>query len=457
MSSQRPINRASITKPHPHLQRTRSRARPVAWVLRHRGCTGRQTTVQRSASPVRTASRSGSNPAQYTPQHLRTAQIYDGQIIDDGAPIISGTPMMSDTPTMSGVPMMPSSPMVSGTPVISGSACGGGCGSCGGGCSSGACGGAVYSGVVSEVVSDCGSCGSCGPCGLDVPCCDRGGCPPGTFENCWIGRLGLILQNAEYFVGATAFKGPSFTTPGTDTFQQTHDCNFGLYGGVNLGIPLCKLSCGLLSGQIGARTVQSDFNGSTYTPEGRDQLFLTGGIYRRVDYGLQAGVAYDYLQENWFTDTQVSQLRVDVGWVYPGGTTLGFRSATNLDNDLTNGVINGIPFNGLVTTTLDNYRFYARRNGNWGGYSDLFAGWTDDNRTILGVDCDLPLSDCVAVRSGLTYVFADNVEGVGGTDSDSWNLYMGFSLRPRGLSWYQNYDRPMFDVADNGSMLLLRQ
>ena len=77
----------------------------------------------------------------------------------------------------------------------------------------------------------------------------------------------------------------------------------------------------------------------------------------------------------------------------------------NLDNDLTNGVINGIPFNGLVTTTLDNYRFYARRNGNWGGYSDLFAGWTDDNRTILGVDCDLPLSDCVAVRSGLTERF----------------------------------------------------
>ena len=253
MSSQRPINRASITKPTRTSSGHGHAPRPVAWVLRHRGSAGRQTTVQRSASPVRTASRSGSNPAQYTPQHLRTAQIYDGQIIDDGAPIISGTPMMSDTPTMSGVPMMPNSPMVSGTPVISGSACGGGCGSCGGGCSSGACGGAVYSGVVSEVVSDCGSCGSCGPCGLDVPCCDRGGCPPGTFENCWIGRLGLILQNAEYFVGATAFKGPSFTTPGTDTFQQTHDCNFGLYGGVNLGIPLCKLSCGLLSGQIGAR------------------------------------------------------------------------------------------------------------------------------------------------------------------------------------------------------------
>lgn len=417
---------------------------------------GRQMTIQRSAAPLRVAARSRVAPNQYTPQHLRTAQIFDGQVVDDGAPIISGSQIIPDTPTNSDIPMMPSAPMISGAPVISGSACGG---SCGGGCSS--CGGGsygpVYNEVVSEGVSDCGSCGTCGPCGLNFPCSERGGCPPGTLENCWIGQLGVILQNAEYFVGAAGFKGPSFTVPGTDNVQNSSDCNFGFYGGLNFGVPLCKLSCGLLSGQVGVRTVQSDFNGTTFTPETRDQLFVTGGLYRRVDYGLQAGVAYDWLQENWFTDTDLAQLRIDVGWVYPGGTTLGFRSFTNLEDDVTNGTINGVAFNGLTTTTLDNYRFYARRNGNWGGYCDLYAGWTDDNRTVLGLDSDLPQSDCIAIRSGLTYVFAGDTAGVGSTDSDSWNLYLGISFRPRGLSWYQNYDRPMFDVADNGSMMLLRQ
>ena len=256
----------------------------------------RQTTTRRPVAPNRVA------PKNYTPQHLRTAQVYDGQIVGGGAPIASPP-----------VVQMPGSVP---TPVGgSNASCSCGVNGCGGSC------GNVYSGVVGDVagLDDCGSgcgiggcgtngllCGRCYSCGpLDVPCEQRGGCPPGTWENCWINGIGQILYEGDYFVGAHAFKGPAFSVP--EIADPIHDCNFGLNAGFNLGIPLCRLTCGLFSGSFGLRTVQSSFNGSSITPDTRDQLFMTAGLYRRVDYGLQAGVAFDWLHEEWFTEFDVAQ------------------------------------------------------------------------------------------------------------------------------------------------------
>ena len=92
-----------------------------------------------------------------------------------------------------------------------------------------------------------------------------------------------------------------------------------------------------------------------------------------------------------------------------------------------------------------------------GGYNELFVGPADDDRVALGIDCDMPIAERVAVRTGLAYFLAEETPNVGGTDADGWNIYMGLSFRPRGLSWYKYYDRPMFDVADNGTFLIRRQ
>ncbi len=390
--------------------------------------------------------RQASNTGNYVPQHLRTAQLIgDGTIIDGGAPLISGSVIDGGiVDNYSGVPM-------EGTVVSNGY------------------GGYDQGIIVDEGYpvggSDCQSCDSCGISGayFEEGCCGSGSCPPGP---CWLGNLGKAIRTGEYFGGAVAFQSPLFTEQGQglpeNINQLASDSSFGFYGGFNLGIPLCRLSCGLLSGQFGIRSVSTNFNGNEFTPEDRQQLFITTGLYRRVDYGLQFGVVADILHEEWFTETDLVQLRADIGWVYPAGHTLGFRYATGVQDELTDGVFNGRPFDSFFQTTDDNFRFYYRHAAAWGGWGEGFVGWAESNQTVLGLDVDLPVTDRVAFQSGFTAylnddVVADSSNFQGGNLNEGWNLYVGVSFRPRGRSWYKSYDRPMFQVADNGSMIVRRQ
>ncbi len=302
-----------------------------------------------------------------------------------------------------------------------------------------------------------GGCGS--DCGADS-CCGRGGCPPG---DCWLTGLGGILRNGEYFFGAAGFQEPIYSAPaGTGEVQ---DSSFGFYGGVNFGIPLCRLTCGVLSGQIGARSVQSNFSGNEFTTESRDQLFVTAGLYRRVDYGIQFGVVGDFLQDEFYGDASLSQIRADLGWVYAGGSVMGFRYAGAQEDDVVDGTFNNVPFTGQDVRVHDQYRFYFRGNRGEGGYGELFAGWTEENQTILGMDFDLPVCEQVAIESSFTYFFSDdatdsvfgpNSNFLGSNANEAWNISVGFVFRPQGRRYYKNYDRPLFDVADNGTMLLRR-
>ena len=321
-------------------------------------------------------------------------------------------------------------------------------------------------GVVVDGGCGCGECSTsyqCGSGGCSSGCCGRGGCPEGP---CWLGNFGNAFRNGEYFGGATGFQSPLFTQPGqdlpVDENQLASDSSFGLYGGFNLGIPLCRLSCGYLSGQFGIRSVTSNFNGNEFTSEDRRQLFVTTGLYRRVDYGLQFGVVADILHEEWFTESDLVQIRSDIGWVYQGGHTLGFRYATGVQDDTTDGTFNGDEFFDFFQTTDDNYRFYYRRNAPGGGYGEAFVGWAEASQTIFGVDVDLPVTDRISFQSGFTAYFNDDEVAPGsnfqgGNLNEAWNLFVGISLKPQGRSWYRSYDRPLFSVADNGTMFVRRQ
>lgn len=318
-----------------------------------------------------------------------------------------------------------------------------------------------------EGSAGCDNCGDSGAyfedgcgtgCGTDS-CCGRGGCPPG---DCWLAGLGGILRNGEYFFGAAGFQEPIYSAP--DGSGEVQDSSFGFYGGVNFGVPLCRLTCGVLSGQIGARSVQSNFSGNEFTTESRDQLFVTAGLYRRVDYGIQFGVVGDFLQDEFYGDASLSQIRADLGWVYAGGSVMGFRYAGAQEDDIVSGTFNGQNFTNQDARVHDQYRFYFRKNQCEGGYGEFFAGWTEENQTILGMDFDVPVCEHVAIESSFTYFFSDDATDVvfspstfqGSNANEAWNISVGFVFRPQGKRYYNNYDRPLFDVADNGTMLLRR-
>ncbi|MEZ6096661.1 MAG: DUF6666 family protein [Pirellulaceae bacterium] len=359
-------------------------------------------------------------PASYVPQHQRVAQMT--------AEPIAAQPM--------------SAPVVGGPSM-------GSCATCNSGV------GTSY--FAAESVMSCDSCGDVG-CNSCMSMCDRGGCPPELIGDCWIGALGGILYKAEYFAGAQGFTSPAYTIPGRN--DLTKDCSFGFNAGINAGIPLCRLTCGLLSGQAGVRTVNSEFSGTPFTSDNRDQLFVTTGLYRRVDYGFQFGVVADFLFENWYTDTTTVQIRGDIGWVYAGGNTIGFRFAEGVQDDVSNGTFNGTAFNSIVTSTFDQSRFYYRQNCSWGGYSDIFLGWSDEKHVIGGLEYDIPMGECWALQSSFTYFMPENdaeLTASGGNANEAWNIGVGFVWRPQGRCWYDNYDRPILPVADNGTMVLRRR
>ncbi len=369
-----------------------------------------QRTGLMQTSASQSLSRTRSNP-------IRVAQKMESAVVDGGAPVVS-TEVLDDG-------------YYDGE-IIEGEFIEGGCESCG------------------EVGGYFDSCDSC---------CGRGGCPPGS---CWITGLGELLKNAEYFSGATAFRSPMFRIPGS-TFenQMFDDSSYGLYAGFNAGLPLCRLSCGLFSGQFGVRSVQSNFNGNRFTAEERNQTFITGGFYRRVDYGMQMGLVVDVLHDDWFTTDDVVQLRGDLGWVYPNGTTLGFRFAKGVQDADTSGEYDNVAFTDLIQQPIDHYRFYYKYDAPSGGTGAGYIGWSGDSQTVLGLDFDIPVAERVAVQAGFSYYLGE--EGmppgslnVGGNPNDAFNIFVGMSFRPRGMCHYNSYHRPMFSVADNGSLMIRR-
>ena len=296
--------------------------------------------------------------------------------------------------------------------------------------------------------------GSCLPLAQELATCWR--------QNLFAG-IGALLYNAEYFGGATSFRSPLFSTPGGAAGELSDDSSHGFFGGINLGFPLVATTGGLLSGQVGIRSVQTNFNGNEFSTENRDQLFITAGIFRRVDYGIQAGVVADILHEEWFSENDLVQIRGELGWVFGGGRSFGFRFANNTQDDITSGTFGGNTFTNLITASDDNYRFFIRSERPSAGYGEIFVGWSDLDQTIVGLDFDVAVTERVGVQAGFTYYLTDDglpagtTNLAGGNAEESFNIFVGFVLRPRGRSYYDSYDRPLFSVADNGSFLITRQ
>lgn len=408
-----------------------------------------QTGNVRSAAAevARTVSTSAGTRGRrgFVPRHLRMAQVFDSPVIGGASPII-GQSMMGSSSVIHEAPI---SGTVVGSEIIGEEIVGGGCsdGSCGGGCS---------------------SCGDVGESFFGDDCCGRGGCS--SDMPCWIGRFGKVFRRAQYFGGFTSFRSNLYVRPQStdagfflnDANDFVDDSSHGTYGGFNFGLPLCRLSCGLFSGQFGIRSVNTNFGGAEFTPDDRNQLFMTAGFFRRVDYGLQLGIAADVLREEWYSNVDLVQIRGDIGYVWPSGTTFGFRFANNVQDDPTVGLFRGVESQQTVTTS-DWYRFYLRHDVQSGGFGECFAGWTENDQAIVGLNMDFPVTDRIAFESGFTYFIGDQEFAPpsrngfqGGDPADAYNMYVGFSLRPSGARMYRNYDRPLFDVADNGTMMMVR-
>lgn len=301
-----------------------------------------------------------------------------------------------------------------------------GCGDC---CGDVGCGG-----------RGCGNCFECGPTYDPRDC--------GIAEDCWLSGLGGLFCNSEFFIGAHSFKNQVFSLQ--DTIGNQDNCNFGFHGGFNTGLPLYKLTCGLVSGQFGVSYAGSNFTEGIFDRGDLQQTFVTFGLFRRVDYGLQFGAVADVLREVDQIERDVVQVRSELSYVWPAGHNFGFRFTRNVQDD--NGMLGG--FIDINSTSLNWYNLFYRHACCNGGYSEFFLGRTDEQHTLFGAEYDLPIGDRKALETGFTYMYPD--DQLAFTDNEAFNIYLRVSFRPRGREWYKFYHRPLFDVADNGSMILSR-
>ncbi len=267
----------------------------------------------------------------------------------------------------------------------------------------------------------------------------------------------------DFFAGVQAFKGPmSFAnTDGTNGRSRVGSGSFGFYEGFNEGRSLKPLLGWDMAAQIGLRATQSNLSGAEFTGERRNQIFVTGGLFRRVDYGLQYGAVVDYLSDDWYFRGNLTQIRGEISWKEHGFNTYGMQIMSSLGSDsATTSVRNaaGALFSSNISfESTDQYRVFYRRMLHNAGQWDAFAGWTDRSDTLLGASMTLPLRQKLALSTGATYLIPNEGKNNNGFQEESWNLAIGLVYRPGGSMGAGRYARPMFDVADNGTFMVDRK
>jgi hypothetical protein len=290
----------------------------------------------------------------------------------------------------------------------------------------GACGGCCN--------SCCGNWNSCGPAPI---CC----CLPH-----------LECSSFELFGGVQGYTNPANRGGGG---------SFGFHEGFNWGSSLC--GCGAF--QIGSNWTQSNLDGTFFTPDSRDQTFVTAGYFRRCDMGLQGGVVFDWLHEEWDYEVDLAQLRAEVSWkccqddfgAWVAIGTNGADVAMPTPIDVGDNTIRIVNRNTLWEVN-DIYAFFWRRQFECGGEGRVFGGFTANGQGLLGANAIVPLNPCWSLRSGFLYVIpndsGDNL--VPDFVEETWNVSLSLVWTPfanPGAGCCQNYCRPLFNVADNGSFI----
>ena len=255
-------------------------------------------------------------------------------------------------------------------------------------------------------------------------------------------------KDLTFWSGVHGFRGPRDFAPDLMTNPRS-DFNFGFHLGFNLSgrAPIVSLLFPQLSAQFGYQVAQSRLSGTVDTIKDRSQQFVTAGLFRRVNTGLQFGAVWDLLRDDLDLNTDVHQIRWEASLKSPQGRELGFWSAIHT---------NDTPILGLTYQTVDQYAFFYRWNFGKGCESRLWGGFTGDEEGIFGGEFIAPLNDRLSVQSGFNYLITDFKTSPQAVREESWNIginlvwHRGCTARRGSHSPY----RPLFAVADNGWMFV---
>ena len=328
------------------------------------------------------------------------------------------------------------------------------------GCDDGSCDGSCESacGIEGSYLDDpvCGI-ETAGDCSCDA-------CSGGRYDHLplCVPILRMNWCSFDFFYGHQGYTGPLnfVSTSSSNPNVRSGTGSFGFYQGFNKSTSLKRwLGCDVTS-QFGARATQSNLWGAGFTTDRRYQVFVTGGIFRRVDYGLQYGLVLDYLNQDWYFQSNALQMRGELSWRREACDTFGFQFMAGVRSETVGTTVRddaGNTINSSISVEpTDQFRLFYRcptaRSGQFTG----FAGWTDHSDVVLGTHFNLPLFSRVLLATDLTYLIPNQGRFTGGNEQESWNVAIGFVFRPGGAQGRQRYNVPLFDVADNGTFMMDR-
>jgi hypothetical protein len=302
-------------------------------------------------------------------------------------------------------------------------------------------------------------------CGcLPLWCCDGRICA-------WLRRFGRPYYGWRWYRDFTA-------SAGITGFQNQTDLglngNFGTNEYLNWAMPFWNAFG--IGWQVGVRGVQSNYQGTTvdvqtapgtteriFQKGARDQQFVTTGFFTRAfeGRGLQGGAAYDYLNDTWFGNSDVAQIRSELSYVW-GYHEFGYWGAHNVT------AMQGVfaPKRHLTgqLTTVDLYTAFYRLQFGDANEFKFWGGATAYGDGIIGSLIRAPMSRSLAMEGTFTYLIPKDSQTTAindlGTNTvtyspAAWNVSVNLVYYPAGRSRRSLASpyRPLFDVADNGSMI----
>ena len=280
----------------------------------------------------------------------------------------------------------------------------------------------------------------------------------------WLRRFGQPYYGWRWYRDFTASAGITGFTNATDLGING---NFGTNEYLNFALPFWNAFG--IGWQVGWRGVQSGFQPATIeagnrtiTKNARTQDFITTGFFTRAfqGRGLQGGIVYDYLHDSWFDNTDVSQLRYELSYVY-GYHELGFWGASNIGDQ--DGLFGPVTRVTGVASTLDLYTgFYRLQFGDANEWK-VWGGGTSEADGVIGTLVRAPMNRSLALEGTFTYVIPGRTQtidfdgdGKGSSFSPAaWNVSVNVVWYPAGRSRRSLASpyRPLFEVADNGSLI----
>ncbi len=321
-------------------------------------------------------------------------------------------------------------------------------------------------------------------------CCDGAICR-------WLHQFGRPYYGWKWYRDFTA-------SVGVTAFENEVDLgllgNFGTNEYLNFGMPLWNAFG--LGWQVGVRGTQTGFGGRSLSrrtdisiisppnPQGnatvtdgtatlasRNQQFVTTGLFTRAfeGRGFQGGAVFDYLNDQSFLgNADVKQMRGEISYVW-GYHEVGFWGAFNTGK----GLNIGGPFGNATNNTVHTYNAFYRVQFGDANEWKVWGGASHEGQGYIGSLLRAPMTRSLALEGNFAYLMPgqrrsasssevfNNVTPGTAYDVDitnqtstsftpmAWNLSINLVYYPRGRSRRSLASpyRPLFDVADNGTMI----